>query len=168
MQRILTMDIDKMVARIRAERDEQALAGMARCGISVETASGMSVPKLRALGKEIVAELGRTDPVRHEFAQQLWEADLHETRVLAGLVDLPHLVTDEQMDAWVVGLDSWDVCDQLGVAEHRKAQREPSSRSHRGGEAPHRVRQPGHPMGGSRRSQGTRERRRAEEAGRQD
>jgi 3-methyladenine DNA glycosylase AlkD len=105
--------VDEVMATIVSERDEGSIAGMARYGINVEKAAGMSMPRLRALGKEIVAELGRTSPARHEFALGLWATGSHEARILAALVDLPQFVTADQMEAWVVGLDSWDVCDQL-------------------------------------------------------
>lgn len=107
------MIVDTIIERIRAERDEAALAGMARYGINVANAVGMSMPKVRALAKEIVKELGRKNPERHRLAGELWSTGLHEARLLAGLVDLPQLVTAEQMEAWVTDLDSWDVCDQL-------------------------------------------------------
>jgi 3-methyladenine DNA glycosylase AlkD len=71
------------------------------------------MPELRSLGKRIVKELGRRDPARHRFALDLWATEIHEGRLLAGLVDLPELVTEEQMEAWALDLDSWDVCDQL-------------------------------------------------------
>jgi 3-methyladenine DNA glycosylase AlkD len=86
---------------------------MARYGIKVDSANGWSVPEVRALGKRIVAQLGRRNPARHEFASALWETGIHEARLLAGMVDIPELVTDQQMEAWVLDLDSWDVCDQL-------------------------------------------------------
>jgi 3-methyladenine DNA glycosylase AlkD len=31
--------------------------------------------------------------------------------MLAGLIDDPRLVTEEQMERWVADFDSWDVCD---------------------------------------------------------
>jgi 3-methyladenine DNA glycosylase AlkD len=105
--------VAQVMATIASERNEQARAGMARYGINVENAAGMSMPRLRALGKEIVAELGRKSPARHDFALGLWATGSHEARILAALVDLPQFVTADQMDSWVVGLDSWDVCDQL-------------------------------------------------------
>ena len=46
------------------------------------------------------------------LALALWEADIHEARILASLIDVPKLVTEAQMDHWVSGFDSWDVCDQ--------------------------------------------------------
>ncbi len=105
--------VEEVVVELRSRRDETALAGMARYGIKVDDACGISVPEVRALGKRIVKELGRRDPSRHAFALELWETGIHEARLLAGLVDLPEMVTEEQMEAWALGLDSWDVCDQL-------------------------------------------------------
>jgi 3-methyladenine DNA glycosylase AlkD len=105
--------VAQVMATIASERNEQARAGMARYGIKVDNAAGMSMPRLRALGKQIVAELGRKSPARHDFALGLWAPGSHAARILAALVDLPQLVTADQMESWVAGLDSWDVCDQL-------------------------------------------------------
>lgn len=49
----------------------------------------------------------------HATAAHLWASGVHQARILAGLVDVPALVTEAQADAWVADLDSWDVCDQL-------------------------------------------------------
>ena len=76
---------------------------MARFGIESTTALGVSVPALRKLAREI----GRD----HELAAKLWSSGLHEARTLAALVDDPALVTEAQMEAWALALDSWDVCD---------------------------------------------------------
>jgi 3-methyladenine DNA glycosylase AlkD len=76
---------------------------MARFGIATGTALGISVPKLRALAKEI----GRD----HALAEEMWAASVHEARILAALVGDPKNVTAEQMERWVVEIDSWDVCD---------------------------------------------------------
>lgn len=105
--------VDEVVADLRDRRDPTALAGMARYGIKVDNAYGVSIPELRALGRKIVAQLGRRDPARHSFALGLWETGIHDARLLAGMVDLADTVTAAQMDAWVLDLDSWDVCDQL-------------------------------------------------------
>lgn len=53
--------------------------GMARFGIRVEKASGVSIPKLRSLAREI----GRN----HVLAQQLWASGIHEARILATMID---------------------------------------------------------------------------------
>jgi len=77
---------------------------MARFGIDTKNAYGVSIPQLRALAKET----GRD----HLLAQQLWSSGIHEARLLAGMVDDPGKVSDEQMEDWVGGFDSWDICDQ--------------------------------------------------------
>jgi len=105
--------VDEVVAELRANRNEEALAGMARYGIDTANAYGWSVPQVRALAKRIVKELGPRNPARHAFALELWQTGSHEAQLLAPLVDRAEWVTDEQMEAWVVDLDSWDTCDQL-------------------------------------------------------
>lgn len=78
--------------------------GMARFGINPENTYGVSMPQLRSLAKTI-----RPD---HTLAQELWNSGVHEARILASLVDDAALVTRTQMERWVRGFDSWDVCDQ--------------------------------------------------------
>src|SRR5574341_997203 len=38
---------------------------------------------------------------------------IHEARILAGMVDEPGKVTEEQTEEWAADFDSWDVCDQV-------------------------------------------------------
>jgi 3-methyladenine DNA glycosylase AlkD len=81
------------------------VAGMARYGISPVGTFGVSMPVLRKMAKEI----GR----HHDLADELWRSAIHEARILAALIDDPGKVTDDQMERWVLDIDSWDVCDQL-------------------------------------------------------
>ena len=97
------MTRDEILDRLRSLADPEAKAGMARFGIETGTALGISIPKLRALARDI----GRD----HGLAEELWASGVHEARVLAALVDDPNLVSEEQMERWVVQIDSWDVCD---------------------------------------------------------
>ena len=83
---------------------QEAGIGMGRFGINPANAYGVSVPNLRRIAKDT----GKS----HELAQQLWESNIHEARILAGMIDEPQKVTEGQMEAWVRGFDSWDVCDQ--------------------------------------------------------
>lgn len=78
---------------------------MARYGIKVDDAFGVSVYELRRMAKPL-----RRD---HELALALWATGNHEARLLATMVDDPAMVDEAQMEAWVLDLDSWDVCDQL-------------------------------------------------------
>jgi 3-methyladenine DNA glycosylase AlkD len=79
--------------------------GMARVGINIEDALGVSIPNLR-----MIARRHRPD---HVMALDLWRTRIHEARILASMIDDPALVTGEQMDDWAAGFDSWDVCDQV-------------------------------------------------------
>ena len=104
---------DELLARLRARANPANVAGMARYGISTAETLGVTVGQLRAMAAEL-RPVRRTDPWQvHEVAAHLWASGLHEARILAGLLDVPALVTREQADAWVAGLDSWDTCDQL-------------------------------------------------------
>jgi len=94
-----------LVSRIESLGSEADRAGMARYGINVERAAGVSIYELRRIAKD----LGRD----HELALALWDTGLHEARHLASMVDDPALVDDDQMEAWVGDLDSWDLCDQM-------------------------------------------------------
>ena len=79
--------------------------GMARFAIPSHKAYGVSMTTMRPL----IKRLGKN----HELAAALWEADRHETRILAAFVDDPALVTPAQMDRWCRDFDSWAVCDTV-------------------------------------------------------
>jgi 3-methyladenine DNA glycosylase AlkD len=89
-----------ILAELRLLGSERDREGMARYGINVEHAFGVSVYELRRLGPD------------HDLALDLWATGNHEARLLACFVDVPALVTEEQLESWAKDFDSWDVCDQ--------------------------------------------------------
>jgi 3-methyladenine DNA glycosylase AlkD len=91
--------------RLKAKAQPDQLQGMARYGMAVDNRLGVKVPELRKLAKEI----GRD----HRLAQDLWATGIAEARILASMVDVPAVVSEEQMEAWAQDFDSWDVCDQV-------------------------------------------------------
>jgi 3-methyladenine DNA glycosylase AlkD len=93
-----------ILRELRAMGNERNRAGMARYGIQVERAYGVSVHELR----RVAGRLG-TD---HPLALALWATGNHEARLLACFVDDPAAVAAEQLEAWALDFDSWDVCDQ--------------------------------------------------------
>ena len=95
----------EVVDELRTLADPGRLSGMARVGINVERAIGVSLPDLRTLARS-----HRPD---HQLALSLWDTGIGEARILASMVDDSTLVTDGQMERWVADLDSWDVCDQV-------------------------------------------------------
>lgn len=97
--------IDEVLRELRRLADPARLAGMARFGIGTDAALGVTVTELRALARRI----GRD----HELALGLWDTGIHEARMLATIVDEPSRVTEAQLEAWVLDLASWDLCDGL-------------------------------------------------------
>lgn len=94
----------QLIERLREMGNPANVAGMARFGINPAHTLGVSMPQLRELAK------GRRD---QQLSLELWASGIHEARILAALVGEPARVTTEQMDAWVLDFDSWDVCDQV-------------------------------------------------------
>ncbi|MFX0200859.1 MAG: DNA alkylation repair protein, partial [Candidatus Hodarchaeota archaeon] len=42
-----------------------------------------------------------------------WKTGIAEARIVAAMVGDPAKLTEEQMEAWVKDINSWDVCDQV-------------------------------------------------------
>ncbi len=99
------MQCDDLLKRLKSLSSVRAIEGMAKYGITAERAYGVSIPDLRKIAKEI----GKN----HELAQQLWKLNIRETRILAGMIDDPELVTEQQMEIWVKEFDNWEICDQV-------------------------------------------------------
>jgi 3-methyladenine DNA glycosylase AlkD len=96
---------DDILKKLKSLSNPKAVAAMARFGINPDNTYGVSIPNLRRMAKEIGKD--------HTLAQQLWSSGIHEAKILAGMIDVPEIVTEKQMEQWVKGFDSWDVCDQV-------------------------------------------------------
>ena len=97
--------VDQAMEKLRLDADPSSLKGMARFAIDTTNTLGVSMPKIRAIGKQITKD--------HDLAQQLWDVGINEAKILASLVDHAKWVTGPQMDAWANEFNSWDVCDQV-------------------------------------------------------
>jgi 3-methyladenine DNA glycosylase AlkD len=93
--------LDKLQSKAQSEQ----LKGMAKYGMAVEQRLGVSVPDMRKLAKEIGKD--------HKLALDLWRTGIAEARIVAGMIDDPDKLTEEQMEEWVKDINSWDVCDQV-------------------------------------------------------
>jgi 3-methyladenine DNA glycosylase AlkD len=94
------VSLEEVLNRLEAKAKPDQLQGMARFGMVTERRLGVSIPNLREMSKE----LGKD----HKLAVQLWE-----TGILAAMVDEPDKLSEAQMEDWVAGINSWDVCDQV-------------------------------------------------------
>jgi len=97
--------LSAVMDELAAMASEESRAGMARYGINVAHAFGVSVYDLRRVAKSLGTD--------HDLALALWDTGNHEARVLASMVDDPVAVTEPQMEEWAAAFDSWDVCDQV-------------------------------------------------------
>jgi 3-methyladenine DNA glycosylase AlkD len=100
----------EIIDQLRSLANADNVAGMARYGISSEGTLGISIYTLRPMAKEICI---KHEDLRHNIALELWESGIHEGKILASFIEVPSLVTEQQMDDWVKDFDSWDVCDQV-------------------------------------------------------
>jgi 3-methyladenine DNA glycosylase AlkD len=97
--------VEKVLEKLKSKADPDQLKGMARYGLEVEKRLGVKVPEMRKIAKEIGED--------HALALALWETGISEAMILASMVDIPEEVSEDQMEAWVVDFNSWDVCDQV-------------------------------------------------------
>lgn len=98
------MEYEEVVTRLKALSQNKSAEQMARFGITPKKAYGVKIPDLRIFAKEIGKD--------HQLAASLWESDIRETRILACMIDEPKMVTEEQMEQWVMDFDYWELCDQ--------------------------------------------------------
>ena len=96
--------VKSILAELRAMGSARNRAGMARYGINVDNAFGVSIYELRKVARRLGTD--------HDLALALWATGNHEARLLACFVDDPARVTARQMEAWGRDFDSWDICDQ--------------------------------------------------------
>lgn len=97
-------NFNDIIKKLKDVSNPDAVEGMARFGITPENTFGVSIPNLRNIAKETKKN--------HALAQQLWKSGFRETMILASMVDEPEMVTDEQMEKWVLDFDYWEICDQ--------------------------------------------------------
>lgn len=98
------MQHNDIVEKLKSLSNPKAVEGMVKYGITPKNAYGVSIPNLRKLAKEVGTD--------HKLAQQLWAANIRETRILASMIDDPKMVTEGQMERWVKVFDYWEICDQ--------------------------------------------------------
>ena len=99
----ITKKAEDIIKTLKKHANPEAVEAMKRFGIKAEHALGVSIHELRRTAKS----LGKN----HGLALQLWESGIHDARLLASLVDEPARVTEKQIEAWVMNINSWDLCD---------------------------------------------------------
>lgn len=106
------LSAEALVERLRGLGNPADLEGMRRFGVGGTRAFGIKVGPIRDLAREIKAA-ERNSVVRHDLALALWGSGWREARLVAAMIDHPTETTPPQIDNWLRGIDSWDVCDGL-------------------------------------------------------
>jgi len=101
------MQFQEVITELESLSNPEDVKGMARFGIKHTKTYGVRMPELRRIAK--------TAGKDHDLAEKLWNAGYGETKILAGLIEDPKMVTEIQMENWAAGFDSWDVCDQCCI-----------------------------------------------------
>jgi 3-methyladenine DNA glycosylase AlkD len=94
----------EILETLKSLSDSRAVAGMAGYDINVNNVFGISIPDLRTMAKQI----GKN----HSLSKQLWSSGIREARIMASMIADPRMVTEQELEEWVSGFDSWEVCDQ--------------------------------------------------------
>ena len=99
------MEAEEILQLLRKKASPSNVRGMARFGMSAQGRLGVSVPEMRRIARHAGKD--------HRLALALWKTGIAEARIVASMVAEPDKVTARQMETWVVGIDSWDICDQV-------------------------------------------------------
>ena len=97
--------VDEVMEQLKSKAKKDQLEGMARFAIVGDQRLGVSVPDMRKIAKDIGKD--------HQLALDLWETGVPEGMIVAGMIAEPEKLTEQQMEAWVVDINSWDICDQV-------------------------------------------------------
>lgn len=94
-----------ILQKLKTHGSRENIEGMARFGITTERRLGVSVPEMRRIARECGKD--------HPLSIRLWNSGIPEARIVASMIADPAEMTAAEMDWWVSGFDSWDVCDQV-------------------------------------------------------
>ncbi|MFA9459788.1 DNA alkylation repair protein [Thiohalorhabdus methylotrophus] len=109
------MDANEVLEVLRSRSEPDRVTDRVRQGVRSENALGVS--------EEVIEELATSIGTDHELALSLWESGAHEARLLATRLADAERVDDEQAEAWVASLDSWELSDQASLYLFRRMDR---------------------------------------------
>jgi 3-methyladenine DNA glycosylase AlkD len=93
------------MGELQSKAKAENIDGMARFAIVGDQRMGVSVPDMRKIAKSV----GKN----HQLALDLWDTGVPEGMIVAGMIAEPDKLTEQQMEDWVVDINSWDICDQV-------------------------------------------------------
>ncbi len=77
--------------------------------------AGFGIPTDRALGVRMPAirEIAKSHKKDHDLAISLWETEILEARLLAGMIADPKRMDAALANYWVAEIDAWPLCEVL-------------------------------------------------------
>lgn len=97
--------VEDVLRELNAKAKPENLQGMAKFAIAGDQRLGVSVPDMRKIAKLVGKD--------HQLALELWDTRIPECMIVAGMIAEPEKLTEQQMEDWVVDINSWDICDQV-------------------------------------------------------
>lgn len=97
------MTVEEIITSLTESSSEKFKKNIIKLGISAEHTIGVPTSELRKLAKRI--------PDEKTFLMNLWQTEYHECKILTVLATNPKDVTDEEIDYFMNGILSWDLCD---------------------------------------------------------
>ncbi len=97
--------VEEVMGELQSKAKAENVDGMARFAIVGDQRMGVSVPDMR--------KIARSAGKNHQLALDLWDTGVPEGMIVAGMIAEPDKLTEQQMEDWVVDINSWDICDQV-------------------------------------------------------
>jgi hypothetical protein len=95
----------EILGKIRLRKNGETVAQMKKMGVKYKINWGASIIHLR--------ELAKGYEKNHLLALKLWNKGWRETMILAGMLEVPDAMTEEQMDYWVKSAETVELIEQL-------------------------------------------------------
>ncbi len=95
--------LDDVISEFQGHESPDDRGGMARVGINVDNALGISVGTLRHIAKPI----GHN----HKLSLALWQSGIHEVRILASIIADSAMFKLSHAESSARDFNSWNLCD---------------------------------------------------------
>ena len=97
----------RILTRIRMSKNGEVVDQMKQHGLVYKINWGVSINQLREIASQFTPN--------HLLALKLWNKQWRETMILAAMLDVPELVTEEQMDYWTKSLETAEIAETLNT-----------------------------------------------------
>ncbi|MCJ8274424.1 MAG: DNA alkylation repair protein, partial [Psychrosphaera sp.] len=102
----LRLNCEQVLVKLKAICDPQKVKiKQDKFGIIANNAYGVYQKAIKALAKEIGQD--------NDLALALFDSGVYEARVMCSKMYDPALLSEAQMEAWVVTFENWEICDSF-------------------------------------------------------